>query len=140
MKKIFINTDGGARGNPGPAGIGFIITEEGGEVLAEDSKFLGETTNNVAEYTALIEALLKTVALFGEDTRVIAVAVRLDSELVVKQLAGHYKVKHAGLKPLFARVRELTSRHFPNISFSHVRRIENARADKLANEAMDRGA
>ena len=133
MKKIIIHSDGGARGNPGPAGIGAVLNSEAGLVLAELSKYLGETTNNQAEYQALIAGLEKAKELKAEE-----LDCYLDSELVVKQLNREYKVKNAELAPLFLKVYNL-SLSFKKIKFIHVRREFNKEADKLANEAMDRG-
>jgi len=133
MKKIIIHSDGGARGNPGPAGIGAVLNSEAGLVLAEISKYLGETTNNQAEYQALIAGLEKAKELKAEE-----LDCYLDSELVVKQLNREYKVKNAELAPLFLKVYNL-SLSFKKIKFIHVRREFNKEADKLANEAMDRG-
>ena len=127
-----IYTDGGARGNPGPAGAGAVILQDG-NVLAEISEFLGTQTNNVAEYTALVLALKKARQLGLAD-----VEVRMDSELIVKQMQGEYKVKNAGLKPLFLEVVNL-SKKFSSFHISHVRREENSAADSLANQAMDAG-
>ncbi len=132
MKKIIIYSDGGARGNPGPAGIGAVLYDENKKLLAEISEYLGETTNNQAEYRALIFALKKAKSLGGED-----LSCYLDSELVVKQLKREYKVKNAELAPLFLEVHNL-SLNFKKIEFIHVRREFNKEADRLANEAMDR--
>lgn len=133
MEKIIIHSDGGARGNPGPAGIGAILNLENGTVIAEISKYLGETTNNQAEYRALIAGLEKAKELQAEE-----VDCYLDSELVVKQLNREYKVKNAELAPLFLQIHNL-SLLFKKINFIHVRREFNKEADRLANEAMDRG-
>ncbi len=133
MNKIIIHSDGGARGNPGPAGIGAILNAEDGIVLAEISQYLGETTNNQAEYKALIAGLEKAVELKAEE-----VVCYLDSELVVKQLNREYKVKNAELAPLFLKVHNL-SLSFKKITFTHVRREHNKEADRLANLAMDKG-
>lgn len=131
-----VNTDGGARGNPGPAGIGFVITKDG-ETIKEGNAYLGETTNNQAEYQALIAALGELLNLVTPDERTNAtIEVRMDSELAIKQIKGEYKVKDAGLKIQHAKVKELKAK-FPHISFVHVLRADNARADELANEAMD---
>jgi len=128
--KVVLRTDGGSRGNPGPAGAGFVI-ERDGEVICQGGRFLGETTNNVAEYEALIWGLENVQALgFAE------VTVYADSELLVRQVNGQYRVKNEGLKPLFARARDLT-RSFSSIDVVHVRRESNAAADRMANEAMD---
>lgn len=126
-------TDGGARGNPGPAGIGAVLHNQSGDTVGEWSEFLGVTTNNQAEYRALLLALNQAVALGASDLE-----CRLDSELVVKQLKGEYKVKHPELKPLYEQSRGLISR-FKNVSFKHIPRALNKRADELANQAMDRG-
>ena len=133
MAKIIIHSDGGARGNPGPAGIGAVLNNEKGEVLAEISKYLGETTNNQAEYQALIAGLEKAKELKAEELE-----CYLDSELVVKQLNREYKVKNAELAPLFLKVHNL-SLSFKKIRFIHVRREQNKIADQLANAAMDKG-
>src|SRR3989344_1642711 len=98
MKKIIIYTDGGARGNPGPAGIGALITDERGKKLKEISEYIGKTTNNFAEYEALIRALSAIHELFGEKIKNLSIEVRMDSELVVRQLDGLYKVKEKTLK------------------------------------------
>jgi ribonuclease HI len=131
--KLLINTDGGARGNPGPAGIGAVLKSETGEVLAEVSEFIGRATNNQAEYKAVISALEKAKELGGTELHFL-----LDSELVVKQLNHEYKVKNAELAPLFLRIHNL-AQSFRTVSYQHVRREMNKEADKLANLAMDRG-
>jgi len=133
MKKFIIYTDGGARGNPGPAGIGVVIYNEKRQVVAEVKEYLGETTNNQAEYRAVIAALHKSKALGGEELE-----FNLDSELVVKQLNREYKVKNKELAPLFLSIHNL-SVDFKKISYRHIPREENKEADRLANEAMDRG-
>lgn len=132
MNKLIIHTDGGARGNPGPAGIGAIARDEKGEVIFEISKYIGETTNNQAEYRAL-EAAIKR----AKDFSVEELEFYLDSELVVKQLNREYKVKNKDLAPLFVSVYNNTL-NFKKITFRHVPREMNKEADKLANEAMDR--
>lgn len=134
MSKFIIFTDGGARGNPGPAGIGAVIYNEDKVLVAEISEYLGETTNNQAEYKALIAALKKAITLGA-----IEVECYLDSELVVKQLNREYKIKNKELAPLFLEIHNL-SLNFKKISFTHIPRERNKEADKLANEAMDRGA
>lgn len=130
-KKIIIHSDGGARGNPGPAGVGAILTTEDGVVAAEISQYLGRATNNQAEYRALITALEK-----AQELKATEVDCYLDSELVVKQLNRQYKVKNADLAPLFLKVHNL-SLGFSHCRFFHVRRELNKEADKLANLAMD---
>lgn len=138
--KYIINTDGGARGNPGPAGIGFVITDETGAVIKEGSMHIGMTTNNAAEYRALIEALKEIKKISGKNiSKTAEVEVRMDSELVVKQLNGEYQINEETLFPYFIAVHNLKVKDLPNIRFVHVRREANRRADELANEAMDRG-
>jgi len=133
MEKIIIHSDGGARGNPGPAGIGAVLNDEKGEVLAEISRYIGETTNNQAEYQALIAGMEKAKDLFAEE-----LICYLDSELVVKQLNREYKVKNAELATQFLKVHNL-SLSFKKIKYVHVRREQNKEADLLANAAMDKG-
>lgn len=124
-------SDGAARGNPGPAGAGVVIYGEDNKVLKEVAEYLGEMTNNQAEYRALILGLEAATLLDVNE-----VECFLDSELVVKQATGEYKVKDEGLKPLFARVLGLTNR-FQSVSFRHVEREKNKVADKLANQGID---
>ncbi len=131
--KFILKTDGGARGNPGPAGIGAVIETETGEVLETISKYLGEKTNNQAEYQAVIEGLRKCKDMGASSVHVLA-----DSELLVKQANGEYKVKNEGLKPLFQEMKMLEA-NIGAVRYEHVRREKNKAADKLANEAMDRG-
>lgn len=135
MIRIF--TDGGSRGNPGPAGAGGVLYDNQSEV-ATVSRFLGVQTNNVAEYEALRLSLEKARDVFGSPVSR-DVCVYLDSELIVKQMKGEYRVKHPQLKVLHASVRDIIATSFPRVSFHHVPRAENVRADALANEAMDRG-
>ena len=131
---ISIHTDGGSRSNPGPAGIGVHATQNG-VVLFTISEFLGVQTNNYAEYTAVIRALETCIEkkLTNED-----IHFHMDSKLVVEQVQGNWKVKEPTLRPLVARVQELT-RSFKEVTFTHVRREYNKDADALANEAMDNG-
>ncbi len=134
--KFIVNTDGGARGNPGPSGVGFVIQQDG-EIVKKGKAYIGETTNNQAEYEALIRALGDLDGIAPKEGRKENhVEVRMDSELVIKQLRREYKVKDAGLKLQFAKVGALIAQ-FPSISFVHVMREENGMADELANEAMD---
>ena len=133
-----IHADGGARGNPGPAGAGALIRDELGNAVGAVSEFLGVRTNNFAEYEAVIRALEALAGITGMPSAT-DVEVKMDSELVVKQMNGLYRVKHPVLKEQFARLTH-AKRPFRSVSFMHVRRAENADADALANEAMDRGA
>lgn len=136
MQILTIHTDGGARGNPGPSGIGVCIQDETHVVLSEISEYIGEGTNNVAEYTAVQRAFETVIDLFPK-TASISLNFFLDSQLVERQLSGVYKIKDATLKKYAKEINELRER-FHTVTFTHVRREENKRADELANEAMDR--
>lgn len=125
-------TDGAARGNPGPAGIGAILKAPNGDVLYTGSEFLGHSTNNVAEYKAVLLGLAAALAQGVEH-----VEVRADSELLIKQLKGIYRVKSPGLKPLFDEARLLIAR-FKTVKLTHIRRELNAEADRLANHGIDK--
>lgn len=129
-----IYTDGGARGNPGPAGVGIVIESEGKKIKLKE--FIGTATNNQAEYRALILALKHILENFGLDGSLITAYCFLDSELVVKQLNGEYKVKHEGIKPLYNQIKKLSS-NFREINFRHIPRQKNKIADRLVNEAID---
>lgn len=138
--RFTIHADGGARGNPGPAGAGAVIRDALGNSVASVSKFLGHRTNNFAEYEAVIlafEELAKLVPVTEHDTT--EVVAKLDSELIVKQMKGAYKVRHPVLKEQHARLAQVAAA-FGTVSFTHVPRAENSDADTLANAAMDRGA
>ena len=136
--RFTIYADGGARGNPGPAGSGAIVRNESGETVATVSEFLGVATNNVAEYTAVLRAFETLAAMLEDNARDADLDVRLDSMLVVKQMSGEWRIKNEGLKPLAAGVAEL-ARRFRSVSYTHVYRDQNKDADRLANEAMDKG-
>ncbi|MDX6649393.1 MAG: ribonuclease [Solirubrobacteraceae bacterium] len=129
--KVVVHVDGGARGNPGPAAIGAVVSTPEGEVLDESSARIGEATNNVAEYRALLLGLERARALGASEVEVVN-----DSELVARQVAGRYKVKHEGLKPLHAEALAAL-RPFERWAVRSVRREHNARADALVNEALD---
>lgn len=137
MEKIIVHTDGGARGNPGPAGVGVVIAEAEGKVLKEVSEFLGNGTNNFAEYQAVYVAFETLKKMFGKRTKEIAFEVRLDSELVQKQLSHEYQIKEPGLIPQFIAIHNLRVANFPHLTFVHIPREKNRDADRLANEAMD---
>ncbi len=128
---VIIHTDGGARGNPGPGGIGVVIMDQDRQVLKEHQRFLGTVTNNQAEYQAVIDAL-EVAAEMG----VRQIDFFLDSELVVKQLRGEYKVKDAELGKLYVKIWNL-SQGFGQISYQHVLRAQNKQADALVNAAID---
>ena len=129
---IIVHTDGASRGNPGPAAIGVTLHDEKGTLLAKISERIGVTTNNVAEYRAVIAGLQKAIKLGAKEVKLVS-----DSELVVRQLTGRYKVKNAGIIPLYNEVVKLAGR-LEKFTASNVRRGQNAAADGLANEALDR--
>lgn len=130
-EKLFIYTDGGARGNPGPAAIGVVIQDEKGKTVKTYSEYLGERTNNQAEYEALILGLQKVKIYKPKE-----IACFLDSELVVKQLNGEYKIKDPDIQPLFIKVWNLKL-DFEKIFFRHIEREKNKEADKLVNQKLD---
>lgn len=136
--KFLIQADGGARGNPGPAGAGAVVKDADGKVIGEVAEFLGHATNNVAEYTALVSAFALLLGELGGGAKDARVAVEMDSKLVIEQMKGAWKVKHPNMKPLQARAAEF-ARQFHSVSFTHIPREKNGHADRLANEAMDRG-
>ena len=129
--RYIVHTDGAARGNPGPAAVGVVIQDDSGRVIYETSRSLGVRTNNEAEYLAFITALE-----YLRESRPEGVEFNLDSELVVRQLNGRYKVKEPRLQALHGQATMLLNL-FPRHSTRHVRREQNKRADELANEALD---
>jgi len=131
--RIVLCTDGGSRGNPGPSAFGIVLAEESGRVLRERGEFIGLATCNEAEYRGLIAGLEEARNLGPRE-----LLIRADSELLVRQINGQYKVKSRRLMPLVARARQLLQ-EFSSWRAEHVPREMNARADALANEAMDRG-
>ncbi len=137
MQKIIAYTDGGARGNPGPAGIGVYITDEAGKVLKEHKEFIGNSTNNFAEYNAVMSALQILKANYGKKTKEMEFEIRLDSELVKKQLNNEYQIKEPGLVPMFIEIHNMRVASFPNLLLTHIPREKNKKADRLVNEALD---
>lgn len=135
MKKVTAYTDGGARGNPGPAAIGVQFLEEDESVLAELAECIGEATNNVAEYTAVKRALEHLETLVP-DTKGVQLHFRLDSQLVERQLTGAYKIKDATLRT-FASAIKVLEQNYASVTYEHVRREQNKEADRLVNEALD---
>lgn len=131
VKSAVLWSDGAARGNPGPAGGGAVLKTPDGQLLDEQSQYLGHTTNNVAEYRALLLGLERALLLGVEQLE-----VRADSELLIRQLKGEYRVKNPGLQPLHADAKRLLSR-FASVKLVHVRRELNAEADRLANRGID---
>ena len=132
--RVILYTDGGSRGNPGPAGFGVVVTDPAGRVLAERDVFMGRASNNEAEYGGLVAGLELCHDMGAQN-----VLIRADSQLMIRQINGEYKVKSPNLKPLFEQARALLG-HFPQWRAEHVRREQNKLADALANKAMDRGA
>lgn len=132
--------DGGARGNPGPAGAGAVVFDSLGKRVVEVSDYLGVATNNIAEYEAVIRGLKALAEEYPEDVLKSApLTIRMDSKLVIEQLKGNYKVKHPNLVPRFLELKNIIARSFGNVSYEHVYREKNTDADELANRAMDRG-
>ncbi|HLH65435.1 MAG TPA: ribonuclease HI family protein [Solirubrobacteraceae bacterium] len=131
--RVTVHTDGGARGNPGPAAIGVVVCADDGTVLIEVAERIGEATNNVAEYRALLRGLEAAAELGASEVEVVC-----DSELVARQLTGAYRVRHAALRPLHAQAVQALAR-FRRSSIRTVPRAQNARADALVNRALDGG-
>ncbi len=129
--KARLSTDGGARGNPGPAAYGYVLEAENGTVLAAHGEAIGVATNNVAEYRALVEGLRKAAELGVAELEVVS-----DSELLVRQMSGEYKVKNEALRRLYEEATELAD-GFEKVSYTAVRREHNELADRLVNEALD---
>jgi ribonuclease HI len=129
--KLVIHVDGGARGNPGPAAVAAVASTPDGDTVGERNEYIGEATNNVAEYRAVLLALELAKELGATEIEVVN-----DSELVARQIGGEYKVKHAGLKPLYTETMEKL-REFDSWAVRNVRREQNVRADELVNEALD---
>ncbi|HVU76753.1 MAG TPA: ribonuclease HI family protein [Gaiellaceae bacterium] len=129
--KARLFTDGGARGNPGPAAYGFVLEAEDGTVLAAEGEAIGVATNNVAEYSGLIAGLEKAIELQVPSLEVVS-----DSELMVKQMRGEYRVKNEALRGLFVEANAL-ARQLGGVEYRHVKRAHNELADRLVNEALD---
>lgn len=137
-KKIYCYTDGAARGNPGPAGAGAVITDERGATLQTLKKYLGTMTNNEAEYEAVLLALEGLKRRLGKGRlKEYEIEIRMDSELVAKQLRGEYQIKEERLFPYFIKIWNAQVKDFPKLAFVHVPREENGEADALANRAID---
>ena len=126
-----LRCDGGSRGNPGPAAFGFVLTDPAGREVVASGVYIGSTTNNVAEYKSLIAGLAAAT-----EHGAVPLAVVMDSELVIRQMTGQYRVKNEGLKPLHAEARAAAAK-LPRVTYSSVRRDDNGRADGLVNEALD---
>jgi ribonuclease HI len=131
MPKLTVNVDGGARGNPGPAAIGVVVRDADGAVVESVGETIGKTTNNVAEYRALLRGVELAAAHGATELELVG-----DSELVVRQIEGRYKVKNEGMKELHAQAKKALA-GFERWSIRHVKRDQNADADRLVNEALD---
>ena len=127
----YLYTDGGSRGNPGPGAIGIVIENSNNEIIYEQSRYIGTCTNNEAEYTALHQGLIAASLKEIQDLECF-----IDSELVVNQLNGKYKMKNENLKKIYLKIKEL-QKSFNKISFTHVKRGKNKKADALVNDALD---
>lgn len=132
-KKIHIYADGGSRGNPGPSGIGVILFDDDGNIIEQLAEFIGKTTNNQAEYQALIMGLQEALGCGASE-----VIVHLDSQLLVSQLTGEYRVKNENIKKLFILTQNLVKK-FEKVKFIKIPRSENFEADKLVNQAINKG-
>ena len=133
MKKYVIYTDGASRGNPGHASYGFTISDDDGNLVYEEGKYIGITTNNVAEYTAALEAL----RWVKDNVRgKVQIDLFADSKLLAEQLSGRFKIKHPNLKPLFDQIKILEL-ELGSVFYTHIPRLRNSLADKLANQALD---
>ena len=137
METITLFTDGGSRGNPGPAAIGVHIVDASGTVLKQVAETIGNATNNYAEYWAVVRALQSAQEHFGKHTKDTQFVLKLDSELVKKQLNNEYQIKEPGLVPLFIEIHNMRVASFPNLIFIHLPREQNKEADKLVNQALD---
>ncbi|PJC55943.1 ribonuclease H [Candidatus Kaiserbacteria bacterium CG_4_9_14_0_2_um_filter_41_32] len=137
MKTIICYTDGGARGNPGPAAIGVYITDEKGVMVREAAQTIGNSTNNFAEYQAVLIGLQTLKQEYGKATKTMQFEIRLDSELVKKQLNAEYQIKEPGLVPMFIEIHNMRVANFPHLKLTHIPREKNKEADRLVNEALD---
>lgn len=131
MTRLILNTDGGARGNPGPAAIGVVVKNHEGEVIKEIGKYIGERTNNEAEYEAIIEGLAAAL-----EKKALIVDCYLDSEFVVNQLKGVYKIKNDRMRILWEKTKAL-EKNFKTVTYTHILRNKNKEADKIVNQVLD---
>lgn len=137
-KKLIIYTDGGSRGNPGPAAFGYVIKDASGIVLKQQGEAIGKATNNEAEYQAVIAALKKAKQVLGkEKLKQMPIEVRMDSELAVRQLSGTYKIENQKLQSLFMEIWNLRVELGGHVSFVHISREKNTEADRMVNNALD---
>ncbi len=136
METIIAYTAGGSRGNPGPSASGVYITTSTGEVVREVKEAIGNATNNFAEYYGVMLALQTLKQLYGKKSNEMQFEIRLDSELVKKQLSNEYQIKEPGLVPMFIEIHNMRVESFPHIFFTYISRENNKEADRLANEAL----
>ena len=140
MEKIFINTDGGSRGNPGPGAIGIVFFDSDNKIIYKHQECIGRATNNEAEYKAIIKALellIKSKWFLANNLAEKEVVCRLDSKLVVEQICGRWKIKQDHLREFIVQINNLTNKIKLKISFVHIPREENSEADRHVNEALD---
>jgi ribonuclease HI len=137
MKKITIFTDGGSRGNPGPAAIGVQITDARGTVVREVFETIGNATNTFAAYYAVMRGLQVAQDVFGKSTRTMQVELKLDNDFVKKQLSGEVQIKEPGLVPYFIEIHNMKVASFPKLTYTHIGREFNKEADRLVNKALD---
>lgn len=137
MEKVICYTDGEARGNPGPAGIGVYITDEAGKVIAQEKQKIGNSTDNFAEYNAVMLGLQTLKEKYGKDTENTQFEIRLNSELVKKQLNGEYQINEPGFVPMFIEIHNMRVASFPHLTFIYVSPEQNKEANRLVNEALD---
>lgn len=138
--EFILYADGGARGNPGPAGAGAVVFDASGKRVVEVADYLGVATNNVAEYEAVLRGLKALAAEYPADFfKTASLTIRMDSKLVIEQLKGAYKVKHPNLIPRYLELKNVLARSFSSVAYEHVPREKNKDADALANRAMDNG-
>lgn len=137
MEKVICYTDGGSRGNPGPSAIGVYIENESGTLIKEVAQTIGNATNNFAEYYGVMVGLQTLQALYGSNTKNMDFELRLDSELVKRQLNAEYQIKEPGLVPMFIEIHNLRVAHFPHLTLTHISETQNTQADRLVNEALD---
>ncbi|MDO4874138.1 MAG: ribonuclease HI family protein [Candidatus Gracilibacteria bacterium] len=133
-QKLLLFTDGGSRGNPGPAGCGIFIADENMNPLKKGYRFLGETTNNIAEYTAIKIGIEKCIEMGATE-----IEVRADSKLAIEQLSGNFKIKNENLRRIFLEIQDILADWDGKITYIHIPREQNKEADRLSNVAMDKG-
>lgn len=133
-KKFIVYTDGGSRGNPGPAWCGVFIADQDGNSVEKRFKYIGIATNNIAEYTAAYLGITRAIDLGATE-----IELRADSKLVIEQLSGNYKIKNSELKKIFLEIQNIVGKWGGKISFTHIYREQNEEADRLSNVAMDKG-